>query len=872
MIVKRGKGDFHQTYRPCKISEMVGNHEVKRIIEKAFKENKVPHTFLFYGLSGTGKTTMARIIEMGLNCEKGPTSEPCCECGYCKRIIRRSESLAVFEINAVKYLKDDLKEILQNFHGYNYGAFEGLDKNIFLVDECHGLTHDQAGLFLKYIEDVPEWNYYVFCTTDPDKVLHTLRNRCVIQVEFKKIPDEEIMDLLSGICEQENLQYDKELLKSIVGRSEGMARQAVHLLQKDYLVGNIKVKKNRSHLVENVKKVVPHEPIVITKKVEDKNGIKTISGNTPILLIAPHGHRKNDENTYEIVEQMAHELNCYAVLNNVYRKPYEVKNKKTGKSKIVSSNKSKKIVDLNDISQVKKHLKKEFLQPILDFKNKIVTAYGRALIVLIHGIDDANINDKTMVSNLGGKKDLLIGIGQSKRIAGKSKNSDDRSTLNNFEVNRLIASFDNNKIKAALAPIGSGYCGWDINNMNQLFNQKNEHKNYYDPRVKSIQLEIKMKNFREEPDQARKTGTLLSKAFIEFVEITKPIKKVNINDIQIKNKSDRQYIFRIIQDTDLEIKKLADDIKKNKLIHPLVLLQKKDGKYLLLCGYRRFQALRLLGEKWIEAKIYQEGDLSEEEFMHISLSENTKRRNLNPIDIGAFLQAAQNRLKLSLRDLAVKYGNTLEIGTSHGSIQKYIKLNKIREKGESQDLISDVLNGKIQFGVASEVFAFIEAEKDRDALFQEAYKRLNPTRPELKEIKKLLESMGNSIDAVLKQKNVQASIKEAEESKHKAQKFIDLLRIKNDDAFAELKKQEKKFDKKVLKIRKSLFGAKSAEDEFTITRPPDMEKNEIFLQFRLSDENIKINLDKITDLLGDKAKAKKFKDDIQELMDLLVSP
>ncbi len=298
-----------------------------------------------------------------------------------------------------------------------------------------------------------------------------------------------------------------------------------------------------------------------------------------LLLIAPHGHHKDDEYTYEVAQQMARELDCYAVLNKVYRRPYEVKNKKTGKLKIVRPNKSKKIVNLNDISQVETFLKKEFLQPIVDFKNKIVTDFGSALVILIHGIDDNNINGKTMVSNLGGKKDLLIGIGQSNRITGKSKNSDDRSTLNNFEVNLLIESFDNNKIKAALAPIGSGYCGWDINNMNQLFNQKNEHKIYYDPRVKSIQLEIKMKNFREGPDQARKTGILLAKAFIEFIEFTKPVKKVNIDDIQTKNKSDRQYIFRVIQDTDVEIKNLADDIKKNKLIHPLVLLQKKDGKY-----------------------------------------------------------------------------------------------------------------------------------------------------------------------------------------------------------------------------------------------------------------------------------------------------
>ena len=95
MIVKRGKGDFHQVYRPCRLSEVVGNDEVKRVIEQAFKENKVPHSFLFHGLSGTGKTTIARIIEMGLNCVEGPTSEPCCECDYCRRIINRTGSLAV---------------------------------------------------------------------------------------------------------------------------------------------------------------------------------------------------------------------------------------------------------------------------------------------------------------------------------------------------------------------------------------------------------------------------------------------------------------------------------------------------------------------------------------------------------------------------------------------------------------------------------------------------------------------------------------------------------------------------------------------------------------------------------------------------------
>jgi DNA polymerase-3 subunit gamma/tau len=89
MVVKRGTGDFTQVYRPCRVSEIVGNPEAKRIIKEAFETKKIPHAFLFHGLSGTGKTTIARIIEMGLNCEKGPTPEPCCECTSCKSVLNR---------------------------------------------------------------------------------------------------------------------------------------------------------------------------------------------------------------------------------------------------------------------------------------------------------------------------------------------------------------------------------------------------------------------------------------------------------------------------------------------------------------------------------------------------------------------------------------------------------------------------------------------------------------------------------------------------------------------------------------------------------------------------------------------------------------
>ena len=391
MIVKRGKGDFYQVYRPCKLSEVAGNDEVKTVIENAFKENTVPHTFLFHGLSGTGKTTIARIIEMGLNCAKGPTSEPCCECDYCKRIINRSGSLAVREINAVDVVKDGLRNILRDFNAYNSGAFEGLEKNIFLVDECHGLTPDQAGLFLKYIEDVPEWNYFVFCTTDPNKVLHTLKNRCVIQVEFNKVSGNEIMKLLFEICEQERIYPDKEILKGIVEKSNGMPRNAVNELQKNCLIGNFK-----------------------------KKNMQALSDNNNILLIAPHGHPEDDKNTANLGINIAEKLNCQAIVNDSISRSH---------------------LDFNIIKEASKH--KQFIPAI----ENAVKIPGLTLVVWIHGIGEDNL--KTEIQKLGVKEDVqcLIGYGQGKpkRFTAEKKTVDGLiKTLKNNSVIAHVAKDGSN--------------------------------------------------------------------------------------------------------------------------------------------------------------------------------------------------------------------------------------------------------------------------------------------------------------------------------------------------------------------------------------------------------------------------------------------
>jgi DNA polymerase-3 subunit gamma/tau len=239
-IVRRGDGDYTQAYRPRRISEMTGNENAKKTITNAFKEARLPHTMIFHGMSGTGKTTLAKIVAMGLLCQMGPTSEPCCECRTCKTLISRQGSLSVLEINAVDKLKDDFRQILQEFHWYGRGSIEGIRNSILIVDECHGLTKDQGQLFLKYLEEVSVDHYYIFCTTEYEKVLPTLRDRCVLQIEFKEASQDALRRLLSGICYRESIVPDDAVFTDIIRHSEGKPRRAVNALQQRYHAGELK--------------------------------------------------------------------------------------------------------------------------------------------------------------------------------------------------------------------------------------------------------------------------------------------------------------------------------------------------------------------------------------------------------------------------------------------------------------------------------------------------------------------------------------------------------------------------------------------------------------------------------------------------------
>ncbi len=227
-IVRRGNGDYPSIYRPCRISEVYGQDEAKLTIANCLDKGTLPHILLFQGVSGTGKTSIGRIIAMGLNCEKGSTSEPCGKCLFCKAVLNHN-SFAFQEFNAGYFSGvDKMRKEIQNFDAASMG---GERYKIILFDECQRLTQEAQAVLLKPTEDCHADLYFIFCTTDVKKMLDPLQNRCM-QFEFKRLQPEELRRLLYDVCENENLEPDSDIIEEIMLEAEGMPRNALWLLQR----------------------------------------------------------------------------------------------------------------------------------------------------------------------------------------------------------------------------------------------------------------------------------------------------------------------------------------------------------------------------------------------------------------------------------------------------------------------------------------------------------------------------------------------------------------------------------------------------------------------------------------------------------------
>ena len=212
-------------WRPQTFQDVIGQEHVVKTIANAIKMDRVAHAYLFCGARGVGKTTTARLLAKALNCEKGPTADPCGQCQPCQEIAAGS-SIDVAEIDGASHNGvENVREIRENA---KYLPQRDRHK-IYIIDEVHMLSGAAFNALLKTLEEPPGHVKFIFATTEPQKLPDTIVSRCQ-RHNFRRIPPARILERLKQICQAERVAISESSLALIVRQSEGAMRDALSLL------------------------------------------------------------------------------------------------------------------------------------------------------------------------------------------------------------------------------------------------------------------------------------------------------------------------------------------------------------------------------------------------------------------------------------------------------------------------------------------------------------------------------------------------------------------------------------------------------------------------------------------------------------------
>jgi DNA polymerase-3 subunit gamma/tau len=216
---------FARKYRPQTFEQVVGQEHITRTLQNAIRESRVAQAYMFVGPRGIGKTSTARILAKALNCQSGPTSEPCGTCSSCLEIAE-GRSLDVMEIDgASNNGVENIRDLRENAA---YAPARGPYK-IYLIDEVHMLSTGAFNALLKTLEEPPEHVKFIFATTEAQKVPATITSRCQ-RFDLRRIPTEAIASHLASIADNENVVLEKAAADAIARAAEGGLRDAESML------------------------------------------------------------------------------------------------------------------------------------------------------------------------------------------------------------------------------------------------------------------------------------------------------------------------------------------------------------------------------------------------------------------------------------------------------------------------------------------------------------------------------------------------------------------------------------------------------------------------------------------------------------------
>jgi DNA polymerase-3 subunit gamma/tau len=223
---------LYRRYRPETFAEVIGQDHVTAPLRAALVNNRVHHAYLFSGPRGCGKTTSARILARCLNCEKGPTDEPCGVCQSCTDLARGGPgSIDVIEIDAASHGGvEDARDLRERA----FFAPVNSRYKVYIIDEAHMVSPQGFNALLKLVEEPPEHLKFVFATTEPDKVIGTIRSR-THHYPFRLIPPRTLSDYLRELCTKEGVAIEQAALPLVVRAGAGSARDTLSVL--DQLIG-----------------------------------------------------------------------------------------------------------------------------------------------------------------------------------------------------------------------------------------------------------------------------------------------------------------------------------------------------------------------------------------------------------------------------------------------------------------------------------------------------------------------------------------------------------------------------------------------------------------------------------------------------------
>lgn len=556
------------------------------------------------------------------------------------------------------------------------------------------------------------------------------------------------------------------------------------------------------------------------KKHGSQNKIIKILGSCNCIVIVPDGYAydKKDNLLTSFAKSFVTTIDAYAVINCKYKKT---------------------IIDLNNIESVtnNQRINNEFLNPLYNFKAEIQGNSQPPLCLIFE------MYSSDHPSHL--QPDIILGTGQGER--GNPTRSQ-HTTFPPSLLTKLRVSLSDAGFTTELASVDSQLCGREKNCLNQLFFQKENDTDSSHPDCYSLSFNFSPGSLGINSKNAIAKGRQMAERLSHFIVEMPLVRQVPIKSIKTESANDKKYIFRVNnEDNSMQsliregyIEELAESIRQSGLLHPLVLLQKDDGNYKILCGFRRYQALTKLDKKWVEAKIYKEDTFSREEFFNISLAENTRRKNLNPVEVGNFLESAAQELGLNNALLAEKFGKTLGIGkpntnVSQSTIHKYRKVNAIRARKESPDIISDIVNGRLQFTIAAEILAPIKNPEHRNCFYFNIIKTLTPTRAQIIKIKHLLDEFQAPIPEILARDKIKKSLNKALQQEQPAIHFIKTLQ--KTQLLPPKKTINKRLQKKTRELQAVIKGSSLKHSDLRLIPSTTKTKEEVTLQIKIRPDN-----------------------------------